>query len=310
MDALSILGLRPGDSLEDAKARHRTLCKRYHPDKNPGNDQTAGFIAMQEAYEAILKDPSLLKKPVDVDNLPSYLDTPVEIRLEDIYFARKKTVKIERNAPCTSCLGTGSELGPEGLCATCKGTGRIESNVLDLMGRSSVCPICSGLGYTGKPCQSCIGTKRTNEVVECTFLVNLRSYYKRTVVLKGKGNIQTDGSCGDLILSLKIAKHPRFHIEGNNFCTNVPVLPVQRILGDRSRISVFGRILTYHILPNTTETYIIDEIRPSLQRGIKLSFVEIAPLLTDETKKMYKKILEIEKPRIKDAVRARSKNHT
>lgn len=310
MDALSILGLRPGDTLEDAKARHRTLCKRYHPDKNPGADQTAGFLVMQEAYETILKNPDLLEKPLDVDTLPSYLDAPVEISLEDIYFARMKTVKLQRHTRCSSCLGTGSELGPEGLCATCNGAGHIKSSVLDLMKRGSTCPVCSGLGYLGKPCQSCMGTKRTYETVESRFKVNLRSYYRRTVALEGKGNIQTDGSCGDLILSLKVTEHPRFHIEGKHFCTNVPVLPVQRILGDRAKVSVFGRLLTYHILPNTTETYIIDEIRPSLQRSIKLSFVEIAPLLTAETKEMYNKILEIEKPRIRDAVRARSQNHT
>lgn len=61
--AYKILGIRLGElsslSVEQRlslyKKRHRALSLRYHPDRNPGSDDTNQFVMIQEAYEYLVK---------------------------------------------------------------------------------------------------------------------------------------------------------------------------------------------------------------------------------------------------------------
>jgi tetratricopeptide (TPR) repeat protein len=49
-----ILGLRTGASFDDVKLAYRNLARLYHPDLNPGNDQSKErFIQATQAYEAL-----------------------------------------------------------------------------------------------------------------------------------------------------------------------------------------------------------------------------------------------------------------
>lgn len=50
-----ILGLSSNASDAMVRQKYRSLVKKYHPDKNKESDTTAQFIAIQEAYEKILK---------------------------------------------------------------------------------------------------------------------------------------------------------------------------------------------------------------------------------------------------------------
>lgn len=51
-DILSVLGLRPGASVDDVKRRFRELAKKYHPDHGGESDK---MIDLLDAYHSLLK---------------------------------------------------------------------------------------------------------------------------------------------------------------------------------------------------------------------------------------------------------------
>jgi tetratricopeptide (TPR) repeat protein len=63
-DCYRLLGLRSGASFEEIKASYRRLVRQYHPDVNPGNQQTQDkFIAITEAYKQLLAASSSTPMP-------------------------------------------------------------------------------------------------------------------------------------------------------------------------------------------------------------------------------------------------------
>ena len=61
-DYYDVLGLDRGASEDEIKKAFRSLARKYHPDKNPGDDQSeAMFKEVQEAY-AIFSNPDERRK--------------------------------------------------------------------------------------------------------------------------------------------------------------------------------------------------------------------------------------------------------
>ena len=53
-DYYSLLGLKRGASAEEVKRAYRKAVFRYHPDRNPGDDEAAGkFKQVLDAYEVL-----------------------------------------------------------------------------------------------------------------------------------------------------------------------------------------------------------------------------------------------------------------
>lgn len=53
-DHYRVLGLRTGAAFSDVKTAYRRLARRYHPDVNPGNQQTKErFIQITQAYQIL-----------------------------------------------------------------------------------------------------------------------------------------------------------------------------------------------------------------------------------------------------------------
>ncbi|XP_054465820.1 dnaJ homolog subfamily C member 22 [Anoplopoma fimbria] len=54
-EALKVLSLEVGASLEDITQSYRGLAKTWHPDNNPSKDAEATFMKIHEAYEVLLR---------------------------------------------------------------------------------------------------------------------------------------------------------------------------------------------------------------------------------------------------------------
>jgi hypothetical protein len=94
---------------------------------------------------------------------------------------------------------------------------------------------------------------------------------------------------------LNIIQDDYVKIEDSYFVIWDHILPVQKIIGDTKTFKLFGREVKYKIEQNSTDAYTIDKISTRLKQEIRIKYINQNPILTRETTKLYKKIMEIEK---------------
>ena len=301
MDVLKILELAPGCTKEDAKRNFRRLSFLYHPDKHPGNrDAEEAFKKINNAYELIKKDPSILKKYTKVINTTEdTIYAEVEVTIEDFYFEKNKTISVKRTVPCKTCLGFGTKNLEKGLCLLCKGTGQISNKILGMMDRAKncACPSCEGLGFKKEYiCSVCKGQKTAEETKDCTFKLTLKDYKKKYILLSGEGSHYPNKPPGNIFVKLIIQPDVIFSIVDSNFCLDYNITPVQSFVGDSCEVNVFGKKITFKVpLPNNS--LIVEDRRCELQypRKIIIRTLVTKPVLNKETRALYQKILRLEK---------------
>jgi len=161
-DYYKLLGLKKDASEREIKKAYRTLSKKFHPDKNPGDD-TANkkFVEVAEAYE-VLSDQETRKiydqyghdgvqqhkqgggprqhnDPFDLfsrffggsghfghrggERRGPNMEVHVAVPLRNFYSGLKTQFNIEKQAICSACEGSGSEDGHVETCSTCGGHG-------------------------------------------------------------------------------------------------------------------------------------------------------------------------------------------
>ncbi|KAK0727003.1 hypothetical protein B0T26DRAFT_692629 [Lasiosphaeria miniovina] len=160
-DFYKILGLDRQASDKEIKSAYRQLSKKYHPDKNPG-DETAHdkFVEVSQAYEALIDKESRqiydqyghegLKQrqqgggghghdPFDLfsrffgggghfGNQPGQrrgpnIEVKVGIALRDFYEGRDTEFQWDKQQICEECEGTGASDRVVDTCRTCNGHG-------------------------------------------------------------------------------------------------------------------------------------------------------------------------------------------
>ena len=195
-DLYKILGVEKTASPEDIKKAYRKLSMKYHPDKNPGDDEAENKFKEISAANAVLLDP---KKRADYDNPMSGFNVneffsnfgsggpfghmrrqgfsprpkpdpnrPLKgITVEAIIdvpftkFILNGSVKLNLNFMdiCTDCRGTGAKTLE--TCGTCNGSGQIlevRSAQGIYMQTASTCSGCRGRGSTVvEGCDVCSG---------------------------------------------------------------------------------------------------------------------------------------------------------
>jgi len=292
---LDILCLKPGDSLETACKNRNRLFLKYHPDKNPANKDL--YQKVYDAYELLKKNPELLY-PITFTTIPSiekFIRIKANISMSDIYFNRKQIIDIQTKIFCRKCNGSGSNI-KEATCSYCEGTGKIDSNILSLLGKSSTCSICHGTGINPeKVCSFCNGFKYEIVKKSISFYVTIQDYHKKSIILHNVGDQFKNDTYGSIVIFLEIEKDPFIDIEDNYFVVHDKILPVQKIIGDTKTISIFGRSIPYKIKKNSTDAYTVDKISKNLKQEIRIKYINIPPKLTNKSIELYKEILSIEK---------------
>ncbi|KXT10320.1 hypothetical protein AC579_1027 [Pseudocercospora musae] len=162
-DYYKILDLDRSASERELKKAYRRLSKKYHPDKNPGDEEAnKKFVEISEAYET-LADNDLRKiydqhgaegvkqhkqrgqgggggrNPFDIFNQffgggghfghgqrrgPD-MEVRIQMPLKDFYTGAEHEFKVEKQVICPKCEGSGSEDGHRDQCGKCGGHGML-----------------------------------------------------------------------------------------------------------------------------------------------------------------------------------------
>ncbi|KAI0134379.1 chaperone dnaJ 2 [Xylariales sp. AK1849] len=187
-DYYNLLGISKQASDKQIKSAYRQLSKKYHPDKNPGDESAKEkFVEVSEAYEALIDAESRkiydqyghegLKQrnerggggqhhdPFDLFSRffgggghyqrgqprGHNIEIKVGIALRDFYNGRETEFQWEKQQICEECDGSGSEDGVVDTCGNCGGHGvRIVKHQLAPGMFQQVQTQCDACGGRGK----------------------------------------------------------------------------------------------------------------------------------------------------------------
>jgi len=260
-DLYNILGITKSASPDDVKKAYRSLARRWHPDKNPGDTQAAArFKDINEAYRT-LSDPEKRRrydrlgplytedgrppKPEDVNEVVSNvfnnlfgrgkgargedLRYTVSLTLEEVATGTEKQITVPRFVPCNQCGGDGAD--PDGgkvKCDVCGGSGKGSGRLF----RTS-CYHCSGQGFrVEKRCPTCGGDGRKG--LEDQLMVKVPKGVSTGQKLKvaRKGNAaRGEGEAGDLFVIVSVAEHDLFRRRGDDLLVDLPLTFDELALG-------------------------------------------------------------------------------
>ncbi len=199
-DYYEVLGIERTASDGEISTAYRKLAVKYHPDKNPGDEEAIGrFKEAAEAFE-VLNDTEKRARYDrfghagvngqghagqgfgDVEDIFSAFGDmfgdlfgggrrgaragrdvrcDITLTLHEAAEGVQKTVEFQRHEECEDCDGSGAAPGSvREICGYCGGTGRVIQSA-GIVRMQTTCPACHGEGSTvSKPCRSCRGSGR------------------------------------------------------------------------------------------------------------------------------------------------------
>jgi molecular chaperone DnaJ len=287
-DPYEVLGIGRSATSEEIRKAYRTLAVRYHPDKNPGdNEAVEKFKEVSDAYE-ILGDEEARKefdaygsvrgrngaqspfghgKPFtsSFDDMFSqffserrratqrgeHLVIEVPVTLEQVFKGETVEVPFTRRSVCQHCQGAG---GTQETCSHCNGLGAktIQSRAATVR---THCHACGGTGKTiGDPCGKCDGGfgESYTDIIRFTVPVGVEDGMRFSRKSFGHPSTHPQGVPGDLFLIIKVKPHDVFErTEGGNLNVKYPFSYSELVLGTEVDVPTLEGIVKIKVPPGT-----------------------------------------------------------
>ena len=194
------------------------------------------------------------------------LQITLNISLLDAARGITKKIKVNKQVACDSCQGTGAAAGSQPVtCGQCNGMGRVRQVRQSLLGQMMTevaCPKCYGKGQTiSNPCGNCrgSGTVRGEEMLEVKVPAGVSS--GNYMELQGKGDQGEQGaSAGHLRVVFDLEENETFERHGDDLLIDVPLSPVDLILGTKVEVPTLGGKVALKI-PAGTQSHKVFRMR-------------------------------------------------
>ena len=191
------------------------------------------------------------------------LRAAISVTFEEAVFGCEKEIEITLKDECDKCHGTGAKPGtkPE-TCPTCNGQGQVVQSQQSLFGmiqNVTTCPECHGTGQIIKEkCDQCRGTGYTASRKKIKIAVPAGIDSGQSVRISGKGEPgKNGGPRGDLLVEVRVNRHPIFQRQGRNIFSTAPITYAQAALGGDVRIKTVDGEVEYNVKAGTqTDTKI------------------------------------------------------
>ena len=265
---LSVLGLNPGSTLDQARDRYRVLAKKYHPDK--GSPSSERFLELRDAMDALEGDPSILHVRDFIPERSSGSDLWVTsvVKVEDIVFRDSISVVVHPKAPCPSCSGTGASDFQYHTCLVCGGKGRIPGDIMRMMAGSNECPGCTGTGVHiphDLACKLCKGhsvvpSVRMKKIATGPLLMAGGNH---KFMYAGEGHSGAyGGKVGDLHLVIKIEGTSGLEFVNGKAVVWVEVTPATFVVGGKVSVEILGEMVVGTMQPMTGRADVLFRGKP------------------------------------------------
>ncbi len=235
------------------------------------------------------------------------LRATVEISLEEVMEGAERTLAVKREESCNPCKGSGAAPGSTTeTCPTCSGRGQVHQQQGFFAVRTA-CPRCKGGGkVVTKPCGACRGSGREEVRREITVKIPAGIEDGSQVRLGGEGDAGEPGDpSGDLFVEIQIGEHGRFHREGQDLYTEIPLAYSQACLGDKITVLTMDGEARMTIPPGTPTGKLFrlkTQGLPRLHGGRRGDlfvrvYVHVPDKVRGDEKKLLKALGELERDR-------------
>ena len=291
VDYYELLGVDRDADAATLKRAYRKLAMKYHPDRNPGDDEAEDlFKQCAEAYQ-VLSDAKqrriydqyghaglsgqgfgsgggsedIFSQFGDIfgdifggggrgrTRRGSDLRYDIGITFEEAAFGVRKEISFPRAEVCGVCSGDGAAPGSApSACGTCEGAGRVTRQQGFFMVQTT-CPVCKGAGRLIKDkCQGCTGTGV--EEVERTLTVTIPAGvdHGNRLRVSGEGEAGPQGAArGDLYVFILVEDHEAFQRDGADVYLTAEIPFSQASLGGELTVPTLHGDRSVDIPPGT-----------------------------------------------------------
>jgi molecular chaperone DnaJ len=178
------------------------------------------------------------------------IEIQISIDFKEAVFGAEKELRLQKNAACHKCGGTGAEPGSKIVnCSRCRGSGQVAQEQSTFFGTFRTvgeCPECKGEGKSAsKKCTQCHGEGRHQQYQDIKVKIPAGVSDGGVIRLAGYGEAGLKGAgAGDLYIHLSVRSDKHFRREGYSLFSQEEISISQAVLGGKINVkTVDGEVV-------------------------------------------------------------------